>query len=65
MRIKINTPCPESWNAMQDSPQGKFCEICSKCVVDFTDKTDHEITEIFADAKGKEICGRIPVKSFS
>lgn len=64
-KINITNPCPENWDNMQDSPQGKFCEICSKCVVDFTDKTDQEITEIFADAKGKEICGRISVKSLS
>jgi len=59
MKIKINNPCPEDWEAMQDYPEGKFCDKCSKCVVDFTDKTNDEVQDIFNDANGKEICGRI------
>lgn len=60
--IKIHNPCPENWDNMQDSPSGKFCEKCSKCVVDFTDKTDDQIQDILTKANGKEICGRISTR---
>lgn len=50
---------------MQDSLKGKFCEKCSKCVIDFTDKTDLEINDIIKRTEDKEICGRILVGSFS
>ncbi|MDR6405709.1 MULTISPECIES: hypothetical protein [Chryseobacterium] len=63
--IKIHNPCPENWEAMQDASEGKFCEKCSKCVVDFTDKTEGEIQDIFKTADEKEICGRISTRSLS
>lgn len=50
---------------MQDFPSGKFCEKCSKCVVDFTEKTDAQINEILQTANGKEICGRISKRSLA
>lgn len=64
-QIKIQNPCPENWENMQNSPEGKFCEKCSKCVVDFTDKTDEQIKDVFESANGKEICGRISSSPFS
>ncbi len=63
--ITINNPCPENWEDMQDFPQGKFCEKCSKCVFDFTEKTDDYIQDILKQANGKELCGRISAKSVS
>lgn len=59
MKIKINNPCPEDWETMQDFTEGKFCEKCSKCVVDFTDKTNDEVQDILNNTNDKEICGRI------
>ncbi|BAP33631.1 uncharacterized protein CHSO_4594 [Chryseobacterium sp. StRB126] len=61
-RIKIHNPCPEKWDDMQDFPSGKFCEKCSKCVIDLTDKTDQQIRDIIKAANGKEICGRISTR---
>ncbi|AZA82530.1 hypothetical protein C1637_07930 [Chryseobacterium lactis] len=58
--IKINDPCPEKWENMQDSQEGKFCKKCSKYIVDFAEKTDEQIQNVFDTANGKEICGRIP-----
>lgn len=55
-RISIQNPCPENWEEMQDAPEGKFCEKCSKCVVDLTEKTDDQIQEMIRQAEGKEIC---------
>lgn len=64
MKLNIHKPCSEKWDAMQNSPHGKFCKLCSKHVVDFTDKTEKEIWDIFNRAGGKEVCGRLPL-SFS
>ncbi|WP_079243391.1 hypothetical protein [Chryseobacterium indologenes] len=64
-QIKIPNPCPENWENMQDFPSGKFCEKCSKCVVDFTEKTDTQINEILQMANGQEICGRISKRSLA
>lgn len=65
MKIRINSPCPEQWENMQDFLQDKFCEKCSKCVVDFTGKTNQEIQNIITNADGKDVCGRIPSKPLS
>ncbi|KNB62987.1 hypothetical protein [Chryseobacterium sp. Hurlbut01] len=65
MKTSITNPCPENWDNMQDSPQGKFCEICSRCVIDFTEKTNQEIKDIIDQTNGKRICGKISSKSFS
>lgn len=60
--IKIHNPCSENWDQMQDFPTGKFCEKCSKCVIDLTDKTDEQIHDVLKTAHGKEICGRISTR---
>jgi len=59
MNIKINKPCLEKWENMQDSPEGKFCDKCSKCVVDFTDKSAQEITKILNEKEEGSVCARI------
>lgn len=58
--IKITKPCPEKWETMQNTSEGKFCEKCSQCVVDLTDKTNDQIQDILNSSGGKEICGKIP-----
>lgn len=65
MKIDITNPCSENWDNMKDSKDGKFCEVCSKCVIDFTEKTDREIEDIINQNYDKRICGKIVSKSFS
>lgn len=36
MPLHIPTHCPENWNAMSPTEQGRFCQNCQKEVVDFT-----------------------------
>lgn len=64
-KINITNPCPENWDNMHDTKEGKFCEVCSRCVIDFTEKTDQEIKDIIDQTSGKRVCGRIASKSFS
>lgn len=56
-KIKIQNPCSEIWETMTDIPEGKFCEICSKKVWDFTEKSSEEIENILLE--NPKLCGRI------
>ncbi|MFY1048365.1 carboxypeptidase-like regulatory domain-containing protein [Chryseobacterium sp. GP-SGM7] len=55
--IQIENPCEEKWDNMQNIPDGKFCDLCSKTVLDLTQKSDEEILKILDESNGK-ICGR-------
>lgn len=56
--IQIENPCEEKWDDMQNITNGKFCDSCSKAVLDLTQKSDQEIFKILDESNGK-ICGRI------
>jgi hypothetical protein len=61
MKITINEPCHENWEAMTPNQQGAFCKSCMKDVVDFSKKTVGEIKEFFSKPQGK-VCGRFEEK---
>lgn len=65
MKIKFQNPCSVLWESMQDDANGKFCDKCSKCIIDFTDKTEEQIENFLKKENGNEICGRITTKSLS
>lgn len=54
--VRISDPCQEDWNKMQPEEQGRFCNSCSKSVIDFTGKTDAEISDILL--RNNSVCGR-------
>ncbi|MCJ8152162.1 hypothetical protein MKJ01_00110 [Chryseobacterium sp. SSA4.19] len=56
--IQIPNPCSEKWETMSPQEKGRFCSVCSKCVIDFTQKQQHEIQQIFIEKKNEKICGR-------
>ncbi|MGD1319385.1 hypothetical protein [Chryseobacterium sp. 2R14A] len=56
--IQIKKPCEELWDKMHHISEGKFCDLCSKTVLDLTQKSDQEILRILDESNG-EICGRI------
>lgn len=59
MRVfQIENPCEEKWDNMKDIPEGKFCDLCSKKVLDLTQKTNAEIFQLLDQSNGK-ICGKI------
>lgn len=59
MRVSINKPCHENWDAMTPKEQGAFCLACQKTVVDFSQKTTDEIKDFFRVVPPSEkICGR-------
>ena len=44
--VKIENPCTEDWDKMDQTSVGKFCSNCSKNVIDFSKLTDSEIAKI-------------------
>ena len=62
--ITVRTPCNENWEEMHVNECGKFCNRCSKLVVDFTCMTDDEIVKYINGIKGK-ICGRVGVSQLN
>jgi len=56
IKLTIAAPCHENWDKMSKVEQGKHCQVCSKNVVDFTDKSDEEIYKYVT--KNNNICGR-------
>jgi len=57
-KLYIPNPCSENWESMSLQEKGRFCSVCSKCVIDFTEKKPQEIDYIFKEEKNQEICGR-------
>lgn len=62
-RISIPEPCNENWNQMTPNEKGRFCDLCSKTVVDFTNKTEEQILSIISKNTDSKICGRISITS--
>lgn len=59
IKISIPEPCHEEWNKMIPNEKGRFCESCSKTVVDFTTMLPDDIKYYFLENRGKSICGRM------
>lgn len=57
-KITIPKPCHEDWNKMTPDETGRFCNSCSKSVVDFTQMLPDEIQDFFIKNEGQKVCGR-------
>jgi hypothetical protein len=57
LQLQVPEPCHEDWNKMDPAQKGRFCDSCSKQVVDFTLMTDTEILTHLQKVKGNT-CGR-------
>ncbi|SRX55650.1 carboxypeptidase-like regulatory domain-containing protein [Aequorivita sp. CIP111184] len=55
--IRIPEPCHEDWVKMTATEKGKFCNVCTKEVVDLTSKTDEELVKILT--RNKNTCGKV------
>ncbi len=58
VKLSVDEPCHEDWEKMTPVEQGRFCSSCSKVVVDFSGKSDHEVIRLIEAAKGAETCGQ-------
>ena len=57
--LSIPKPCHENWLEMTPNEKGRFCQSCSKTVVDFTNMKTNEIQEFVHNNKQQRICGHI------
>jgi hypothetical protein len=57
-QLRIDNPCSENWEEMLPAEKGKFCQSCSKNVIDFTTLSDKEIIA-FVSKSSSTLCGRI------
>lgn len=57
-KIEIPKPCHEDWNTMTPDETGRFCSVCTKGVMDFTEMKAPEIQAYFIKNQGQKICGR-------
>jgi len=55
MKILIPKPCHENWDSMTTTEKGRFCEICSRKVSDFSNSSDEELYEEIKS--NPNICG--------
>jgi hypothetical protein len=59
MKLSINNPCHENWDAMTPNEKGAFCLSCQKTVVDFSQKSIEQIKDFFKEVpKTESVCGR-------
>lgn len=49
MKVTIPKPCHENWSNMTSEEKGRFCQVCSKSVWDFTTSSDLEIITDFSE----------------
>lgn len=64
--IQIAEPCHENWDIMSLAEKGRFCDVCSKVVVDFTSYSDAQLIEYFSkrkDRKSERLCGRFKAEN--
>lgn len=57
-KISIPEPCHEDWSKMTTKEKGRFCQSCSKTVVDFSNKSKEEIQQYLQEHFGQQVCGR-------
>ncbi|RYF99697.1 MAG: hypothetical protein EOO07_36415, partial [Chitinophagaceae bacterium] len=57
-QLLLTNPCTENWDDMQTSKVGRYCETCTKHIVDLTTKTDAELIAFFKKKK-ENVCGRL------
>lgn len=63
--LRIEKPCEEAVENMHDLPDGKFCDLCSKKVLDLSRLSDSEILNIIQQNKGKKFCGIVDKKQLN
>lgn len=58
IQYTIEEPCHADWDQMKPEAQGRFCESCSKSVVDFSSMSDFLIVSYMESKKNESVCGR-------
>ncbi|WP_421753771.1 energy transducer TonB [Croceimicrobium sp.] len=59
LKAEIKEPCPADWNKMKIGVHSRFCESCSKNVMDFSTKSRVEILAYLLEHREEQVCGRM------
>lgn len=59
----IGSPCHEEWDQMSKVEKGRFCDVCAKCVVDLSGKSQEEIKSLYVQHEGN-LCGSMPLDQY-
>ncbi|MBL0913374.1 MAG: energy transducer TonB [Bacteroidia bacterium] len=59
MKAHIKEPCNADWNAMKIVHSGRFCDHCSKNVIDFTRMQREDILQYLLARPDERVCGRV------
>lgn len=62
INYKIEEPCHADWDQMKPEAKGRFCNSCSKTVVDFSNMSDFSIVNYLESNKHLSVCGRFEEK---
>jgi hypothetical protein len=62
VNYKIEEPCYADWDQMKPEAKGRFCDSCSKTVVDFSNMSDFSIVNYLESNKHLSVCGRFEEK---
>lgn len=58
-KIHIPEPCSEDWNKMEIGLRSRFCQSCTKDVMDFTKMSREEILKYLLENRSKQVCGHV------
>ncbi|MBW0176284.1 carboxypeptidase-like regulatory domain-containing protein [Sediminibacterium sp.] len=56
--LSLKKGCQQTWSAMSDKQDGKFCMQCAKLVIDFTELSDQEIIQLLSQ-NTRNVCARV------
>ena len=62
INYQIEEPCHADWDQMKPEAKGRFCESCSKTVIDFSSMSDFSIVNYLERHKHLSVCGRFEEK---
>ena len=56
--LDVTSPCSENYTSFKPTPNGGFCNMCTKEVIDFTTMTAQETIAYFKKNSSTNTCGR-------
>lgn len=54
--VRMTFECSQDWDAMQPTACGRYCDVCKKNVIDFSNRSREEYFALYE--KDTQLCGR-------
>ncbi|MFM7671738.1 MAG: hypothetical protein ACKO6Q_04000 [Bacteroidota bacterium] len=62
LQLHVPDPCTQSWSDMTPLGAERFCQACTKNIIDFSTYTDAELIAYFTQKRSGQVCGRFSTK---